>query len=415
MRVRSLHVRGLRSIADQTLDDLPPITYVVGPNSAGKSNIAFALRMFLFVHLGGHGPERSDVCAFDFQSPPLVELKVVPTTEEKAFIMRNQLLAGISGVDPAPLLRLASKFESIIETLKVGAEISDDSPRGGQLQAVGFIPQINDTPVTEFVKNALPDLLEGADANPGGVGLANYLPNMINRNILGGLVVPRVLTLGPMRHPRPRMSPTGIERIQPDASDIGNAIFLEASNRTERFLQLERWFRDVFPEASDVLTAAPLPRMQQGNELRLGVREEGLPDMVPADAMSSGMLEALSILSLIAFSPEGSFITLEEPEAHFHGSALESLMRIVREQSRRRQFLIITHSEEVVGLQTEMSSVWNVAREPAVGSRFLRGRDEIDSDLMHKLLHERPPRPARDGNNRPTGSSSAESGPPASR
>jgi predicted ATPase len=95
----------------------------------------------------------------------------------------------------------------------------------------------------------------------------------------------------------------------------------------------------------------PIVPPQEGgnNTIDVSFREKGLPNPIRIDRASSGQVEALTILLRLMNAPEGSFVTIEEPESHFHADALRRVQDFIRKKATGgTQILVASHSAVIL-------------------------------------------------------------------
>lgn len=69
MNIRKLHIKGYKSVADLSLEALPPLLVFAGANGAGKSNIVDALAFLGAVVKFGAVQARARFGGFELQLP----------------------------------------------------------------------------------------------------------------------------------------------------------------------------------------------------------------------------------------------------------------------------------------------------------------------------------------------------------
>jgi AAA domain, putative AbiEii toxin, Type IV TA system/AAA ATPase domain len=364
MKVERIQIEHFRSIESSSLDDLEGLSVLVGLNNSGKSNVAAALRLFRTAFIGGPTPQRSDLSAYGGRW------------------FRTRLQVRLSDAEVEPLLvdvlnhynlpPAASKIvTNSLGFLKQGFNLTatfEPSGTPGDTRVemrTGFEDQSGE-PLSNVLLNLTrrfaPEILVGGSPE----STAKHMQDVIT-GVIGSFVARRVLSLSPTRKPVQTVGTNPIIDFEPDATNLGNAIFHHSGSDSPEFRRFQAWLSEIFPSIERVV-ASP----STTNTVTLGVRERGIPFPVPADATSSGLLEAVTILSRLAFAPEGSFITMEEPEVHFHQGALRRLVKRLVAESPTRQLLLITHSGEVLDEFQVGPYVWFAHRPSGKPTKFYR-------------------------------------------
>jgi predicted ATPase len=122
------------------------------------------------------------------------------------------------------------------------------------------------------------------------------------------------------------------------------------------------------------------------DRLALSVRETGLAFPVNQPAMSAGTLRSLALVVVLAGSGDPGLVAIEEPENYLHPRALEVLVEVLLEMSRRTQVVMTTHSPIVLNcLSAHPEAVCVVTATAQDGTTVQR---EPSPEAVRKALRE---------------------------
>jgi energy-coupling factor transporter ATP-binding protein EcfA2 len=162
---------------------------------------------------------------------------------------------------------------------------------------------------------------------------------------------------------RPTEDP--LQPLRPNGSNVNNFLLERWTDRDENWDFAESWLKKIDPDMSQLKT--PIRGDQVSLETLLGDTN------VNVSLQGSGFQSAAAIVSAIAFSPEGSTIVLEEPEAFLHRSSQEVILDMINDavNNRSKQVIFSTHSQNMllrlygdVGLDGASRGSEHVAADP---------------------------------------------------
>lgn len=199
------------------------------------------------------------------------------------------------------------------------------------------------------------------DAN-GNV--AYELTNSVGRRISGwsinavgpqvkeiGMVLDKVWFITAIRRPVPLTAQIGVgtqtsQPIDPDGTNISSYLVNRWSDRDPKWEIAEEWLRMVDPG----LKILKVPITGMDTTVRTTRTGSGVTTDVSMSNQGAGIQNALSIISALVFSPEGSTLIVEEPEAHLHPDAQQMLVDLTNKAVNEwgKQVILITHSWEVI-------------------------------------------------------------------
>lgn len=104
---------------------------------------------------------------------------------------------------------------------------------------------------------------------------------------------------------------------------------------------------EVVLRAADLPVPADITSLEQARELAPARRD--IPRMVPLDRLSSGEIALFAFSGPLVFRDRpADFVLIDEPEQHLHGQWQARLLPALRELSPTSQFIVATHSAEIL-------------------------------------------------------------------
>lgn len=213
------------------------------------------------------------------------------------------------------------------------------------------------------------------------VGYAQSMGTFVAQYVAG-----QINCLGPVRTPDHTASAQPSPQLDYNARNLGNALFPNLAGYTSQYEELVKALRVVFPSTERPILPVG---MQNPNAVEVAFREEKIGIPVRLDRASSGQVEALTILMRLVSSPSGSLVTIEEPEAHFHGDALRRLASIIKFRAKAgTQIIISSHTSKLVcdpELPVNMP-VYFLERDPPGPTRVQTLSREKDITIIEEAL-----------------------------
>ncbi|MFK0174240.1 AAA family ATPase [Streptomyces sp. NPDC090306] len=344
-RILGLTVRNFRTLTDTKLP-LGPLTVMVGPNAAGKSNVFHALEFLRSVSEDGIEKalqERGgfETVAFRGGSRPVSRItigiegiwsdyasKEQPDSYElsvnrRSVSSRSQVLYRQERFTQHP----RQDTETSLNLKSATAEISSSLASDGLKDAVGLdrmasalhqrLPWVADSPTAHAVEKIKGHL----------AGIRVFDPDVREA-----------------RKPSP-ISSSG-RHLKDDASNLADFL------KTLRAIRGEKGRRSIWEALLDDVRAV-IPQIRDihivdtpgtYDHLSIELEEEGLRGRTRLEDASFGTVRVLCLLSIF-HDPEPPALTcIEEIDHGIHPHALELLAVRLREASHRAQFLVTTHS-----------------------------------------------------------------------
>jgi len=152
------------------------------------------------------------------------------------------------------------------------------------------------------------------------------------------------------------IEPTKLREMQ--EADSGASLRPDGANVTSVLKEIERQSEDDMCRISEILaTIVPNTKSVQvrkhGKNLALEFTQEWGDDKpkrlkFEGFSMSDGTLRVLGLLAAVFQRPSPTLIVIEEPEATIHPGALESVLDLLLDASRRMQVVLTTHSPDLL-------------------------------------------------------------------
>jgi hypothetical protein len=141
-------------------------------------------------------------------------------------------------------------------------------------------------------------------------------------------IVKKIWCLRPNRSLVPYQSPvqsTGgeFQQLNPSGSNVINYLLERWTDRDKKWNMAEQWLRKIDPDMSELKT--PIRGNQVYLETLFGETD------VNVSLQGSGFQSAAAIISAVVFSPDGSTIIIEEPEAFLHPRSQEVIVDLIND------------------------------------------------------------------------------------
>ncbi|MER9277629.1 AAA family ATPase [Mesorhizobium sp. M0522] len=136
------------------------------------------------------------------------------------------------------------------------------------------------------------------------------------------------------------------ERLSSSANNLAAVLNRIQGERTELFVRLVEHIREIF---STIRNLSVRPTQQQDLEILVWpIDEREYPELsVGLDRCGTGVAQAIAILT-VAMTLEEAVIIVDEISSFLHPAAAKTLLRILQTNYPRHQYIISTHSPEVL-------------------------------------------------------------------
>lgn len=135
-------------------------------------------------------------------------------------------------------------------------------------------------------------------------------------------------------------------RLDPNARNLPNVLHTLSSERGDTFQKLVRHLREIFPTVGNLSVRTSPTGML---EIRVWPTEsmQRVELSFPLDNGGTGVAQIISILTAI-MTVENAVIIIDEINSFIHPSAMKSLLRIIQTLYSQHQYIISTHSPDVI-------------------------------------------------------------------
>lgn len=334
MYVKRFRFRNFSSFAQtEWVNLLPGINLIVGQNNVGKSAI---LRIFERIW-SENFHRNSDKYRIEDRIPQEAAFEVCVSREE---LRRGILLNGRRFLWP-----VNTRYEE--EKYKEGASafLSQDThvfevmrTAGEQLVSMGqplhreFLGPPNGSAQFDFVGDEL--VFRGIQQSPIDSCL-------LALNTLGGI---KFFTFQAQRYGLGRSGFGREERLLPDARNLAGILSKMQGEQGTLFTKLISHLREVFPTVRN-LSVTP----RSGFEILVWPTEDCSREefSFPLDDCGTGVAQVIAILT-VAMTFEQAILVIDEINTFLHPAAAKALVRILRTEYSAHQYIITTHSPDVL-------------------------------------------------------------------
>lgn len=327
MKIRKLHIKGYKSVADLSLEALPPLLVFAGANGVGKSNIVDALAFLGAVVKFGAVQARARFGGFG-------QIHCFKHRKEQRTSIRFALELELGGsvFDYHISIHALDREPQIAETLKVDGRLVIERARGEEtrvlLNEAGGLQALPDYPADMTALMLL-----------GQSPLYAFLTNI------------SVFRFDPLGAKEPDTSSTDASELDTHGRNVASV--LAALERDEGFRdEVLNWLALIVPGLENVATET---QRLDGSTV-ITFKEAGTLTRFPAKLISDGTIYVLCILTAVLSRAQQRGITLiEEPERGIHPQAIGELVSLMRDSaSVEHPIFLTTHSESVVrSLETD--------------------------------------------------------------
>lgn len=138
-------------------------------------------------------------------------------------------------------------------------------------------------------------------------------------------------------------------RLTPNASNLPSVLHTLNSERGDVFQKLVGHLREVFPTVGNV-SIRTKPENAQMFEVRVWptAAMERLELSFPLNSGGTGVAQVIALLTAI-MTIDNAVIVIDEINSFLHPAAVKALLRIIQTEYRHHQYVISTHSPEVIG------------------------------------------------------------------
>ena len=143
----------------------------------------------------------------------------------------------------------------------------------------------------------------------------------------------------PIRKPA---TPTAVTKLMSDGSNLPQLLNWININYKKNYRSIKNSLNTINPNITDI-NFHPL-----NTNIELLLEEDELNSAVHVAHVSDGTLRFLCLMAIVHNPKRGRFICIDEPEVGLHPDMISEVMNALEEASESTQFLITTHSEQVL-------------------------------------------------------------------
>ena len=333
--LKSIRVTNYKSIDELNLD-LENVNVFIGRNASGKSNLVDVLRFLKDAIQDGIQPTAMR------HGGTLGIRNVLSNKQKTSILLSGTFRSSISNfpIKGIPNQNMEFHYELNFQTLKTKKEVKITK------EWLQLFDPTSKKATFEFIRNS-----------KGNIQVKNKkIPGMQLPKNVSFLQVPFDTVLLLFRQAIENIAifdfniqwmkeDTPIETtfvLEEDGSNLASVIssIIKDDRKKKRFLYYVNY---VLGFITDVSTQNIL-----GSSHILAVKEKYSKEyLVAAPALSEGTLHIIGLIVAIKFQ-DASIVILEEPERFVHPSILKKIMAIIYEEQENKQFLITTHSPELI-------------------------------------------------------------------
>lgn len=354
MKIKKLHIKNFKSIADLEIIEPNPFSVFVGPNGAGKSNIFEALEYASLMTLGsGNGvqPEKDEklfgdngefIAHNDDNNNPIVVEFNFDNFGLGFVRMRNnsEISKQLSNLETKQLLQQV--FQKILKEKKIELSIEDFDKKLDNI-AFNKLLGVNSEFIYRFLfldeeLNQLPSNVEDLSSGIISKVFANQFSGLESKEF--SQYVHKFSRIF-LKHPNRTLYKKFLRNDASNLDTILKKILLNDSKKEE----LIDWLRLFIPEFDDIEIQKDL---RGRNELR--VFEKNSPISMNKTLISDGTYNILALLTAVYQSDEPQFLCIEEPENGLNPRVVKELVGFFRYacEEKGHYIWLNTHSQTLV-------------------------------------------------------------------
>lgn len=137
------------------------------------------------------------------------------------------------------------------------------------------------------------------------------------------------------------------EVLQPDAGNLPAVLMRMQGNRGDLFNNLKQHMRDIFPTVRNLSISSPSGSLELEILVWPVIEQQHRQLATPLNESGTGLSQVLAILT-IAMTMEDAVIVIDEISSFLHPAAAKALVRILESHYGGQQYIISTHSPEVL-------------------------------------------------------------------
>ena len=396
MLIKSLHIKGMLSFQDMSLD-MRPLNVLIGPNASGKSNLIeiIALLQSLprdlagFISASGgiwewlwkgtgqeNGLPRSGRIDAVFDTPTFTGLMTKPLRyelETRASFPYMTVVEELLENEQAQSMEKPSRYFQVREG---GGKIWSSSWLGENEREIRVRSSLDEWLSRNKQETEAAILTQGQSVlrEIRDSGLHPEISSV--SNALNGIHLYREWNMGRNSGIRkPQQTDIPDLYLREDFSNL--ALVLNQMQSMPVFREIEENLKQFYEMYEQVSVRI------HSNTAQLWIREKGMQDVIPATRLSDGTLRFLALLTILCHPVPPPLICIEEPELGLHPDVIPQIAKLLISASKRTQLIVTTHSKHLIDeLWEDPESVIVCERDFNFGSEFKR----LSGDKLAKWL-----------------------------
>ncbi|QQR36304.1 AAA family ATPase [Devosia oryziradicis] len=340
MRISFFRVEGFQGFSNSgTVELTKGINLVVGQNNSGKSALLRSLHS-----LSDDRHKNASAYEDHFLASPKLTLAIVLT----GFELRDALLrAGSQFHIPVPQTyhgRAGEYADKLLNSAEVLIALQRYAGNAN-FQPVGYPSHTDDEFTNARAKVSV--LMQGTGGHLQAIeqtssadGLPDLASQVWNR---------KLFHFDAERMNVGRYASENHKRLGPSAANLPAVLATLRFERPALFDRLVSHLRDVLPTVGGLSVG---PAQNQGNTLEIRVwptdNQERVELSFPLSSSGTGVSQVLAILTAV-MTVDDATIVIDEINSFLHPAAVKALLRILQTDFAQHQYIISTHSADVIG------------------------------------------------------------------
>lgn len=348
MKITELSFQNFRTFKDtQNLTGIVKNNYLIGPNSAGKSNIFRGIELLKKVFTDQYQPNLSDYFDSDNTKNLVVSVTLELSESDKADIIQSVSKSdneiNLQGTTILKDIRYEVTFNTdkkVNEIFSIRNHLDSFETKIESLDTENYSLQYYDLITTLKPQSPTPSsavhTISGSNSTHNAMRALN---STISKQVTSFFT--NIQYVPNQRQSKNSIQPSRAEDIEPTGENLLNELGTVNDDSRSKYSDYEKSMRD----ATRTINSIHQPMV--GTARVLQIEEHGLENRIDHSDISSGCHQMLILINIIK-NMNASIILLEEPELHLHPRAQKTILDLVR-KNPKTQFFIETHSPIFVG------------------------------------------------------------------
>lgn len=314
IKLKSLTIKGYKSIKAIDKFEPRPINILIGPNGAGKSNFISFFRFLSWMlnsdgklqEYVGYSGGANDILHDGADVTKSIDAHIEIQTQSGI----NEYLFSLMFAKPDKLVFREEKYRFSDKTKQGEARWSSC----GVAHEEANLPQVNNSTATTIL------------------------------NLLRKLIVYQFHNTSDTAPMRLKWSASDGRWLKQNGENLGSFLFRLQNEEKPYYLRIVKYIRLVLPFFDD------FELYDEFGQILLRWKEKGTNKVFNAGQASDGMLRTIALISLLAQNPKDlpTVLFLDEPELGLHPSAIDAVAGLIKAASSNCQVFIATQSISLV-------------------------------------------------------------------